>query len=200
MDRVMKQVRRGAAVTAIFFILNSVGWAASISLSLLPSTSISGPAGSTVGWGYRITNSTSNWVETLNLTADIFTNGTPVSIFDFPVIAPNSFVAMPFSQALTAACLVPDCGLFEFTWNPGVLPGTTNSGTFTITSEFFGTNPLTDPNAIDLGAGPDVTASYSVRVSAPTVPEPSSLFLLVPVFAVFIILQRRRVSKCARFS
>jgi hypothetical protein len=51
--------------------------------------SISGPPGSTIGWGYMIFNdSMTMWFEPTNLSADVFTNGTPLNIFDFPILAP----------------------------------------------------------------------------------------------------------------
>jgi hypothetical protein len=158
-----------------------------LSLSLVPGSSITGNAGSTVGWGYDITNDSANWVETVNLTADVFTNGAPKSIFDFPVIAPFSSVLVAFSTGSSASCTAPDCGLFEFTWNTNAAPGSTNAGTFTITSEFFGTDPLTDPNAVDLGPAPDMTASYSVATTG--VPEPQTYALLLLSFATLRALK-----------
>ena len=164
------------AAACLCFAMSAYG--GPITLTLLPSSSISGAAGSTVGWGYQITNTTSNWLETSNVAADIFTNGTPSVIFDFPVIAPGATVTEAFSKTVTAACPVPNCGLFQFTWNAGAPAGATNSGTFSISSEYFGTNPLTDPNALDLGPSPDATAAYTVSLAGPAIPEPSTTVLL----------------------
>jgi len=183
----MKYIKIVVATAAILLGWNSLAEAGPLTLATLPGTAISGPAGSTVGWGYQITNGTANWVETLNLTADIFTSGTPNSLFDFPVIPPDNSVTELFSQVVTGTCSAPDCGLFEFTWNAGVPAGTTNTGTFTITSEFFGTDPLTDPNAVDLGPAPDMTALYSVGVSSGTAtPEPSTFLLLLSGFGALL--------------
>ena len=189
----MKYLKVGVAAAAILLGWNSLAKAAPVTLATLPGTAIFGPAGSTVGWGYQITNGTANWVETLNLTADIFTSGMPLSIFDFPAIAPNSSLSVSFSQVVTGACPAPDCGIFEFTWNAGVAAGTTNSGTFTITSEFFGTNPITDPNAVDLGPAPEMTALYSVSVSGGTgVPEPSTFLPLLSGFGALLVMRKSR--------
>jgi hypothetical protein len=196
MARIYETLRISLATAAILFAGTSLAEAASITLTLLPGMAISGPAGSTIGWGYKITNSTTNWVETLNLTSDVFTNGTPASIFDFPVIAPNGSVTLLFSRVVTGPCPMPDCGLFEFTWGSGLPGGTANAGTFTITSEFFGTNPLTDPNAIDFGPTPDMTASYSVTVSG--VPEPTTLVLLFIGMLALILIRGPRGTKESR--
>jgi hypothetical protein len=173
-------------------------------LHLLPGTAISGPAGSTVGWGYTITNNTPNWVETLNLTADVFSDGSPLSIFDFPVVGPMSFVSLPYSQVISGTCTTPDCGLYEFAWDPGVATGTMNSGTFTINSEYFSSDPLTDPAAIDLGEAPNVTAAYSVAVSDASpgpVPEPSTFILLITAMGVFSAVRTTGLAVgCRRFA
>jgi len=188
MSRICGTLRITVATAAILFAGSSLAEAAALSLTLLPGAAISGPPGSTIGWGYKITNSTTNWVETLNLTSDVFTNGTPNSIFDFPVIAPNGSITLLFSRMITGACPAPDCGLFEFTWGAGVTGGTVNAGTFTITSEFFGTNPLTDPNAIDLGPAPDMTAPYS----AMSTPEPNTFMVLGIGLLALMVIRRSR--------
>src|SRR5215471_19187088 len=148
-----------------------------ITLTLLPTSSISGAAGSAIGWGYSISNPSPSWVETLNLSSGVFANGAPQSIFDFPVVGPFSTVTLAYSTVVTGSCASPPCGLYQLTWNPGAPPGFSNSGQFVLSSEDFATNPLTDPNAIDLGAEPDATANYVATVTGSAVPEPSAIGL-----------------------
>jgi hypothetical protein len=84
--------------------------------------------------------------------------------------------------------------LFELTWNPGLAVGTSNSGTFTITSEYFGTNPLTDPNAVDLGPAPNATSGYSVNVGVGGVPEPATSYLILLGFGMLMYWKRHKMN------
>jgi len=112
--------------------------AATISLTLMPASgNVSGPPGSTVGWGYTITNNSSDWVETLSVFAGSFTHGTPNVIFDFPNVAPMSSVSLDFSLVATASCPSPPCGLYDLAWDNSAPVGTVNSGTVTLNSDFF---------------------------------------------------------------
>lgn len=190
----MKRAKLRAAVTATLVAWTAVANAAPV-LSILPGPSIFGPPGSTVGWGYQIVNDTANWLESLNLAADVFTNGTPNAIFDFPLVAPNSTLVVPFSQTASGACAVPDCGLFEFTWDVGAPVGASNAGVFAITGEFFDANPLTDPNAIDLGPAPDLTSAYSITAingGTTPVPEPTSWLLVLSALGALGASRRSR--------
>src|SRR5690349_3062004 len=94
---------------------------------------VSGVAGSTVGWGYSITNdSTSNYLELTGIDSDLFlaVDGVPdASIFDFPVLAPLQTVTEQYDP-------IGFIGLFQFTWNPGVPVGTTETGAFTVRAQF----------------------------------------------------------------
>ena len=60
--------------------LHAIALADSYTFSVTPTNgAISGTAGSTIGWGYSITNSSStDWLVTSDLTASPFANGTPV--------------------------------------------------------------------------------------------------------------------------
>ena len=47
-------------------------------LTLIPfSGGVAGPPGSTVGWGYTITNNTALWIRAEAVSSDAFLNGTP---------------------------------------------------------------------------------------------------------------------------
>lgn len=173
---------RALAGLVVFAILacSVAAFADDVTLTLLAAGNLSGPAGSTVGWGYTITNNTSNWLESLSLDVGSFTNGTPNLIFDFPNVGPNGSVTEDFSVVTTGSCSSPPCGLYEFTWDSNASVGTVNSGTFTVSSEYFSGDPA-NPASTDLGPAPDASANYSVIAASPiaVTPEPSTVLLLL---------------------
>ena len=77
---------------AALLLAATAGFADTITLALVPASgNVSGPPGSTVGWGYTITNNSSDRIQTQNITAGVFLDGTPNVIFDFPAVAPGRF-------------------------------------------------------------------------------------------------------------
>jgi hypothetical protein len=156
--------------------------------------SISGVAGSTIGWGYSITNqSATDWLVTTNLNAGLFINCSPNSgLFDFPIIAPGT-------KATEAFNLAASLGLFDLAWNPGAPVGFGNSGQFTLSAEWWSGNPLAGGTFI--ADAVDQNAAYSATVSAPVVssgaPEPSVLGMLA--VGVFFCIQAGRARYRARF-
>ena len=65
--------------------ISSPAFADLITLDLIPATgNVEGSPGSTVGWGYTITNNSADWLQPESLNTDVFLNGTPNSVFDFP--------------------------------------------------------------------------------------------------------------------
>lgn len=147
-------------------------------------TDVAGPPGSTVGWGYSITNkSAADWLVLTKLDAGTFDHGTPDNLFDYPVVAPDTTVNQPFVPSLT--------GLFELTWDLTAPAGFVDSGTFDVGGEWWSGNPL-DPlaTATFLGDAPDKTAAYSAVVTGTAaVPEPAPGFVLWLV-AVFMLLHK----------
>src|SRR5690349_3652445 len=90
-----------------------VPWAAmadTYSFNVLP-PDVTGPADSTVGWGYEISNqSTTSWLEVTTLNAGVFEHGITNSLFDFPIIAPLTTVSVTFDP-------INSIGLYELTWD-----------------------------------------------------------------------------------
>jgi len=146
-----------------------------------PSGSISGAAGSTVGWGYTATNnSTDQWLMFTNLGTDAaFSNGTPNIVFDFPVVAPNTTVTMDYDGTIDNGDGTFGKGLFEFTWNADAPAGSPNSGNFVLTAELYSGDPF---DAGEFQGTIDFSVPYSVTVptscECTPVPESSSLPLL----------------------
>jgi hypothetical protein len=143
------------------------------SFSLLPGTgAIGGDAGSTIGWGYTITNDSDSWLEVFSLNADVFQFATPdSSIFDFPILAPGATASVLFNAATFA-------GLFQLTWDATAPIGFTNSGQFSLLGQFYDADPFAGGQLLD-GMFEQV-ASYSATVTTSTapVPEPGTLLLL----------------------
>lgn len=157
--------------------------------SVLPSSgAISGAPGSTIGWGYSITNqSATNWLVMTGVSADVFSFGVPNAfVFDFPILAPLTTVTLVYDP-------VNGLGLFEFTWDPNAPIGFTNTGLFTVSGEFWDADPFLGGNFVSLGV--DQSAAYSATVTQPAgtpVPEPSTLLLMVSGIAGLV--WRRRCS------
>jgi len=141
-------------------------------------TAITSAPGSTVGWGYSITNDTPDYIFAGTLNAGATQAGVfDFTVFDFPIIAPGATVAQAYDPNLF--------GLAQFTWDLNAAPGTINTGFFVIGLDFF------DPNTnLDLGPAFYAHASYSVSVAAP-VPEPASLALLASGFGALLLFRRR---------
>lgn len=117
---------------------------------------LSAPAGGTMTWGYSITNPDPlNWLMLSGLSADAFLNGTPdASVFDLPIIAPNSTVSG---------------NLYQFTWDPTAPMDGINSGIFTLTADWY------DEEFNFLDGAPNRSAYYMASVAP--VPEPSAWLL-----------------------
>ncbi len=152
--------------------------------SLIPASGdVSGLAGSTVGWGYSITNeSTTDWLVTTGLSSDPFLNGIPNLIFDFPDLGPGVTLTVPFSLAPT--------GLYELTWDATAPMGFVNFGTFTLSAEWWTGDPLN--GGAPIMAAADALAPYSATVAM--IPEPATVLLLLGGLGGVAFRARRRMS------
>lgn len=158
--------------------------------SLVPSADVVGPAGSTVGWGYTIENLDPDfWLVPLFLDADLFQNGTPLSLFDFPILAPGQSVTLAFSAILAQ-------GLYQLQWDPGAPLNFVNAGRFTLTADFYSADPLNGGFNLFLESQRD--ADYTAQVGdTAEVPEPAAAWLIAPALAALAGLRRRRFSRRA---
>jgi hypothetical protein len=144
-------------------------------------TDVSGPAGTTVGWGFTITNTstTSDYLDISGIDSDLYaaTDGTPdASIFLFPNLAPGQSVTQVYDP-------ITGLGLFQFTWNVGLATGTTETGKFRLYGAFC--DPRVDQFCAEdspVASSVLATEAYSASVgpaSGTPVPEPSSILLLL---------------------
>jgi|SRR5215472_10576622 len=165
----------------------------SLTFTAIPSA-VSGPAGTTVGWGYSITNnSTTDYLDISAIDSDLFlaTDGTPdASIFNFPNLAPGQTVTQVYDP-------VDSLGLFQFTWNAGLPDGTEESGVFTLYGAFCAP---TDPFCADdlsVSSTTLATTPYSATVvsnSSTPATEPSGFSFAAILMAVAGIAGQRTYS------
>jgi hypothetical protein len=147
---------------------------------------VSGLPGQTVGWGYQLVNTdTSNWFVPTVLNASSFSIGSPdASYFDFPILVPGAAAVVAFDAALHA-------GLYGVQIFPFALPGQVDSGSFSLSGEWWSGDPLsggTFLQAADVAVSP-----FSLEVAGITaVPLPGSLPLLALGLVLLWACQRRR--------
>lgn len=180
-------------VAPVLLVIGPGARADSVTFLAIPSA-VSGPAGSTVGWGYSITNNSStDYLDITSIDSDLFlaADGTPdASIFNFPNLAPGQTVVQAYDPT-------DSLGLFQFTWNSGVPVGTTETGVFTLYGAFCAP---TDPFCADdlsvastaLGSTP---YSATVAANSSSLSEPSgSLLLALGLTLVGVVYHRWQYS------
>jgi len=142
-----------------------------LTFDLIPeSGDVSGPAGSTVGWGYSITNeSITDWLLTTNLVSDSFLYGSPTPLFDFPEVAPGTTATESFDPVGLA-------GLYQDVLNASAPAGSLDSGNFVLSAQWYDGDPFNGGNFI--ADAPDTNAAYSATVTGSAVPEPGSFLLI----------------------
>jgi len=134
--------------------------------------SVQAQAGSTEGWGYQIVNqSNTEWLWVTNvLASDAFLRGSAdFTNFDYPVLAPGTSLAVPFSTTR---------GLAQFTWDSDAPIGFSNTGTFSVDAFWYDDDPY--GNGQPTGFAGTLTSSYTATVVAPQtpVPEPNATLYL----------------------
>jgi len=136
-----------------------------ISIGTLPADGIvGGPAGSTLGWGYTITN---------NSTYNLLISSIDVAMSLIGVSETLVFNGNPYLAAGTSVTVdyVPGVsGLFEFTLNPGLPVGTTEMGTVHVRG-----------NLLNAEGAPVILTAHFTAIVTPegaAVPEPGTLLLL----------------------
>jgi len=164
-----------------------------VTFTVLP-PDVSGPAGTTVGWGYSITNnSTTDYLDISGVDAGVFLDGTPDSspfLFSFSSLAPGATDTQAYDP-------LNDLGLFQLTWDADAPVGFTNSGTFGLYGAFC------DPSLGDNTCAEDLSvpstdlafADYSATVSPSGVvatPEPGTLLLLCSGLSMVALGSKRR--------
>ena len=149
------------------------------SLTLSPlSGNLAGYAGSTVGWGFSLTNSADYLLVTsadfaLEPTSPVIGTFTDFSGFNSVIVGPDS----PLWQAEFDAAA--HTGIGSFTISPYAFADLVSFGTIEITYDLYNLSPNDpgfDPDVNLVSAGNQLSAPASVTVAA--VPEPSTIVLL----------------------
>jgi hypothetical protein len=170
------------------------------SFSIVPTGgAVSGTPGSTVGWGYSLTNnSTTDFLLTLGVSEDSVLDllGTvDTTIFDLPIVAPLGTVSENYDPINPAGMF----GLSQLFLDPGLTPGTTATGHFFIDAVFCDVTLTICSNTIE-------TESAAVPVTATSpggtpISEPSSILLLASgLCAIGVGICSRRKSQCGELS
>ena len=154
----------------------------SITFELLPASgAISGDAGSTIGWGYSVTNDSEYWLELTGIGADSFEHAlADASPFDYAILAPG----VTHSVAFDAVALL---GLYQLTWDALAPAGFTNAGLFVLSAAFWDGDPFA--SGAFVSEAPTLSAGYSASVNP--VPEPGTLLLLGSGAAIAALARRR---------
>jgi len=174
---------------AVIFCASPAARADSFTFDVLPvGGAISGPPGSTIGWGYTLTNQSANsWLMLTGVSADVFLNGTPdASVFNLPILAPGTTLSQAYDP-------LNFLGLYQLTWDPTAPVGFVNAGLFNVSGEWWDGDPFAGGQLL----GTDSQyAAYSATVTpVATVPEPSTLALLATGLAAFLLRRHRQRSR-----
>jgi hypothetical protein len=160
-------------------------------LSLTPSNSLTGNPGSTVGWGFTLTNNVS-WIEVVEaqfcLDAVI---GNPCfnpssQFFDIISNPPNDVIVGPGGSASQPYDPSNNKGLGKFTIAPGAPNGSSVVGNILLTYNTFDNDPNNGGNQI----GFNDAISAAAKVTA--VPEPAGLALAGLALAGLAALRLRQ--------
>lgn len=124
--------------------------------------------GQTMGWGYSLTNNSTNlWLVTMDLNATTFLFGTgDASPFDFPALPPGGSVTVKYDPSVPA-------GLYAYTAFKNAPVGSKDFASFTLTAQFWTNDPAN--GGMFASNAPDQT----VNVLAVITPEPRSEYLLL---------------------
>jgi hypothetical protein len=137
--------------------------------NISPAENVSDPTGlfTLTGWGYTLQNqSSTDWLVTTGLSVGTFLYATPQLLFDFPDLAPGATVTVPYNPVSP-----PGAGLYQILWDQDVPPGFVNSGTFTLSAQWWSGDPLNGGTLISIAPG----QSQPYSASLTPVPEPITL-------------------------
>lgn len=170
---------------------------------LYPDSSISGAAGSTVGWAFYIENSdAAHWMSITSVTPQFQSNPSLMTGFvDFlsPLGGNSGAAIAPLDYWwITDFDLGSEMGVGAYTINGAALVGAADSGILRLSYDVYDGDPLNGGSYVEsILLDVDVSPSYELTVSGTPippseVPEPSTAMLSLPVALLAIVLHRRR--------
>ena len=165
-------MRRGnlIAVTALLACSVTAATASTIIFQTNPPDGLlSGAAGATVGYGYRIVNlDPTLWLVTTGLSAGTLAYAAGTSLFDFPVVGPGETAFLPYDPSAST-------GLYEIAIDAASPLGYVNSGAFVLSADFYTLDPSL--GGVLFAAAEDQIAEYQITAAPDTeVPEPRLLW------------------------
>lgn len=201
-----------------FLAMSLAANADSVTLQLDPLTgTVSGLPSDTVGWGYALTNNTSDYllVSTSHFCEPgqdpFFTTCSPVlgasSYIDF--FSSNFILIAPNSSASASFDATSQSGVGEYSIDPSAFAGQSDSGSITVVYDLFDADPTTGSanqvcSNINVNGSSicdfEVSAAAAVDVAGATsaAPEPRLLLLLGICFGALIVREAGRKLKLVR--
>ena len=180
-----------AIILLILFLLSSVVARAdgTPTFTLNPASgAISGAAGSTIGWGFTLTNTTDFLVvSSSDFCVGVITSPCTNSLGSYTdFIGPQFQVVGPSPESTSfveSSNLLAQTGVGSFTISAGALPGASVSGEIVVTYDLFSIDPNApsfDPTLDTISTGDMLTADASVSVAGQAaLPEPGTVSLLI---------------------
>jgi len=183
----------------VMLIASAAGARASAVIALVPPDGIvSGASGSTVGWGFTLTNGT-DWVSIDSVTTENETSplgglsGGFTSYMDLLGGLSNGVTPPNQTWTLTFSPGSPGTGLGQYAIDPGTPSGASDSGDFVIYYDEFSADPNTCGSCyldtlqlFDANGNPP---AFTIDVSTSEVPEPA-LSELVIVGCISLLVRR----------
>ena len=177
MDRLL-----AAILLAVLFAMASPAHAGSVSIGTLPASGdVAGAAGTVVGWGFTLSDTTSDWVV---LNDSFFTGSTTYGSYVDYLSLSNAplYVAGPSPESTTISQAFnpssnPPLGLGEFDLDLFIPPGTVITGDIGVDYTLFSEDPNSpsfDPDSF-VATG-QLFAPVTITVATP---EPASGFLML---------------------
>ena len=177
---------------ALCLIANAAGGTTTLDLQPL-SGSVSGAPGSTVGWGFTLTND-SNY---LRVSFSAFAPATPIGTYhDFT--ASQNIVAGPapesttVSESFSASFMT---GIGSFVIAPGAISGSTVTGFISIMYDLYSrspNDPAFDPAKDFIGSG-IFNKPVTITVTGPAAaPEGGATLLLLGSSSIALLLAKKR--------
>lgn len=191
---------KGLVTGAVMLIASAAGARASAVLALSPPSGvISGAPGSTVGWGFSLTNG-SDWVSIDSVTTENETSpfggvsGGFISYLDLLGGLSNGVTPPGKTWTLAFSPGSPGTGIGQYAIDPSTPFGASDSGDFVIFYDEFSADPNTCGSCyidtLQLFDSNGSAPAFTINVPGSAVPEPGLTVLMLLGFGVLLACRR----------